>query len=147
MLVFPGVYVCVKAKLTLIRFFFNFFFAPFPNYCQFFFCSVTFLIQAKARPWVKVWQQGGFVSKNQTWSMGNLGLLQVNCGERDCERYASDLLHELLSVKVWLWLVLNLLSRSSVTVCSASLCPFDIFHHPGLIWLEKEITWVPPFLR
>ena len=30
LLVFTAVYVCVKAKLTLVRFFFNFFFAPFP---------------------------------------------------------------------------------------------------------------------
>ena len=30
MLVFKGVYVCVKAKLTLVSFFFFFFFAPFP---------------------------------------------------------------------------------------------------------------------
>ena len=30
MLVFTGVYVCVKAKLTLVRFFSFFFFAPFP---------------------------------------------------------------------------------------------------------------------
>ena len=31
MLVFTGVYVCVKAKLTFVSFFFNFFFAPFPE--------------------------------------------------------------------------------------------------------------------
>ena len=31
MLVFTGVYVCVKAKLTFVIFFSNFFFAPFPN--------------------------------------------------------------------------------------------------------------------
>ena len=30
-LVFTGVYVCVKAKLTPVRFFFLFFFAPFPR--------------------------------------------------------------------------------------------------------------------
>ena len=30
MLVFTGVYVCVKAKLTLVSFFSLFFFAPFP---------------------------------------------------------------------------------------------------------------------
>ena len=31
MLVFTGVYVCVKAKLTFVSFFLPFFFAPFPN--------------------------------------------------------------------------------------------------------------------
>ena len=31
LLVFTAVYVCVKAKLTLVSFFFNFFFAPFPK--------------------------------------------------------------------------------------------------------------------
>ena len=31
MLVFTGVYVCVKAKLTLVSFFFLVFFAPFPH--------------------------------------------------------------------------------------------------------------------
>ena len=31
MLVFTGVYVCVKANLTLVSFFFLVFFAPFPN--------------------------------------------------------------------------------------------------------------------
>ena len=30
LLVFTAVYVCVKAKLTLVRFFFNFFFCTFP---------------------------------------------------------------------------------------------------------------------
>merc|ERR1719234_1708729 len=35
LLVFTAVYVCVKAKLTLVRFFFNFFLCTFPLFSSF----------------------------------------------------------------------------------------------------------------
>ena len=44
------------------------------------------LFQAKAMPWVKISPREGFVSKGHSWSGGEIGLLQVDCGEKDCTR-------------------------------------------------------------
>ena len=53
LLVFTAVYVCVKAKLTLVRFFFNFFFAPFPYALPniIIACITTFLMRSSL-PWL-----------------------------------------------------------------------------------------------
>ena len=51
-------------------------------------------------PWVEISQGEGFVSKSQGWTgVGQLWLLQVDCGEKDCSRSVFSLM--LISVQIF----------------------------------------------